>query len=297
MDETTVFFQQIINGISMGLIYALVALGYSMIFGVLGYINFAHGDIYMVGGFIGFTLIGFLNWGLGIAIVFSALAVAFLGIMIERLAYKPLRRFEGFLDPLLVCTIGVSIVLQTAAQLIWGNETKPMGVEVANRIYYLGDLYVSQMQLIIGAVAIVLMIALGLFVNKTNTGIAIRAVAQDIVSAKLMGINVNRIVSITYAIGSALAAIAGVLVGVYFDAVYPTMGYTAGIKAFTATCLGGIGSLPGAVFASLIIGVVEALGTSYFSAAFRDGYSFIILLFTLVFLPSGLVRTKREEKV
>ncbi len=296
MDAIQQFLQQCINGLVIGQIYSLIALGYTMVFGILGFINFAHGEIYMMGAFFGLVLVGTGAFNFVTALILSIVLTAVLGVVIEFFVYKPVRRRgRRFEDALLVAAIGVSIFLQTLAQIIWGTETHPMGVSVGKTVYQIGGLYISQMQLIITILAVGLMIGLTLFVNKTLIGTAMRATSQDMVASRLMGINVNRIISVTFLVGAALAAAAGVLIGTYFDAVYPLMGYTAGLKAFTAAVLGGIGSIPGAMFAGLIIGLVETLGAAYISSAFRDGFAFIILILTLLFLPQGLFRIGRQE--
>jgi branched-chain amino acid transport system permease protein len=288
--EDALFTQQVVNGLTIGLLYALVALGYTMIFGILGFINFAHGDVYMVGAFLALTLVSTAGLGIGAAIVASVVLTAAAGVAIELVAYRPLRRRSGedFLTPLLVSTIGVSIFLETLAVIIWGSKSRPMNFDIGKTMYMIGDIYLSEKQILVSVIALVLMIGLTLFVKRTVTGMAMRAVAQDMNTARLMGINVNRIVSVTFAIGSALAATAGILVGSYYNSVYAFMGYSVGIKAFTAAILGGIGSLPGAVLASVIIGVSETLGAAYISSTFRDGFAFIILILTLIVLPSGL---------
>lgn len=290
------FLQQLLNGLVIGLIYSLIALGYTMVFGILGFINFAHGEVYMMGAFFGLVLLSAGTLPFGLALLVAMIFTALMGAFIEYLAYRPIRRFgKGYDDALLVSAIGVSIFLQTLAQVLWGTETHPLGATVGKTVYHLGGLWISSLQVMIALVAIGLMLVLHLFVTQTVTGTAMRATSQDMLVARLMGIGVNRIISLTFAVGSALAAAAGLLVGAYFDAVYPLMGYTAGIKAFTAAVLGGIGSIPGAMLGGVLIGVVETLGAAYISSAFRDGFAFLILILTLLFLPSGLFRVKRGE--
>lgn len=292
----TEFLQQLSNGLIIGSIYSLIALGYTMVFGILGFINFAHGDVYMMGAFFGLVLLGSGVSSFWAAMLGAMLMTAVLGVAIECLAYRPIRRFgKGYDDALLVSAIGVSIFLETLAQIVWGTETHPMGVQVGKTVYHLGGFSFSGLQILIVVVAAALMLFLHLFVTRTLTGTAMRATSQDIVAARLMGIGVNKIVAITFALGSALAAAGGMLVGANFDAVYPLMGWTAGIKAFTAAVLGGIGSIPGAMLGGIIIGVVETLGAAYVSSAFRDGFAFVILIITLLLLPSGLFRVKGGE--
>lgn len=290
------FSQQLVSGLVIGLIYSLIALGYTMVFGILGFINFAHGDVYMLGAFLGLTLLGTGAFNFGSALLGAMVLTAVAGVFIEVVAYRPVRRFgKGFEDAMLVSAIGVSIFLETLAQVIWGAETHPMGEVIHRVVYKVGGLYISSMHILILGVSVGLMVVLQLFVNRTMMGTAMRATAQNMKAARLMGISVNRVVAVTFGIGSILAAAGGMLVGAYFDAVYPLMGWTAGIKAFTAAVLGGIGSIPGAMVAGVLIGVVETLGAAYISSAFRDGFAFVILILTLLFLPSGFFRVKRGE--
>lgn len=290
------FAQQLINGLVVGLTYSLIALGYTMVFGILGFINFAHGDVYMVGAFLGLALLGTGHPGFTMAMVLAIVMTAIFGAAIEFVAYRPVRRLgKGFEDAMLVSAIGVSIFLETLAQVIWGTETHPMGTVIKKTVFHVWGLYISSVQILISLLAIALMIFLHLFVTRTLTGTSMRATAQNMAAARLMGINVNRVITITFAIGSALAAVAGMLIGAYFDAVYPLMGWTAGIKAFTAAVLGGIGSIPGAMIAGVITGLVETLGAAYISSAFRDGFAFVILILTLLFFPSGLFRVRKGE--
>jgi len=292
----TEFLQQVSNGLTIGAVYSLIALGYTMVFGILGFINFAHGDVYMMGAFIGLMLLGTGAFNFWTAMLAAMILTAALGVAIDRLAYRPVRRFgKGFDDALLVSAIGVSIFLETLAQILWGTETHPMGVEIGRTVYHLGGLSFSGMQVLIVAVSAALMLSLHLFTTRTLTGTAMRATSQDMGAARLMGVGVNKIIAITFAIGSGLAAAGGMLVGTYFDAVYPLMGWTAGIKAFTAAVLGGIGSIPGAMLGGILIGVAETLGAAYISSAFRDGFAFVILIVALLLLPSGLFRVKRGE--
>lgn len=296
MNSFQQLLQQLINGVVIGLIYSLIALGYTMVFGILGFINFAHGEIYMMGAFFGLTLLSTGKFNFISAFFLSMVLTAILGISIEFIVYKQVRRRgKQFLDALLVAAIGVSIFLQTLAEIVWGTETHSMKVSLGKSVYQVGGLYFSQLQIIIAIIAIILMILLNIFVKKTLIGTAMRATSQDMIATKLMGISVNKVVSVTFLVSSALAAAAGILVGVYFDAVYPFMGYTAGLKAFTAAVLGGIGSIPGAMVAGVIIGLAETLGAAYISSSFRDGFAFIVLILTLLFLPNGLFKIKREE--
>ena len=290
------FAQQLINGLVIGTIYSLIALGYTMVFGILGFINFAHGEVYMMGAFLGLVLLSTGIFNFWTAMAGTMILTAIMGVFIDQAIYRPVRRFgKGFDDALLVSAIGVSIFLQTLAQVFWGTETHPMGVAVGKSVYSVGGLSISGLQVLIFVLSAALMFLLHLFATKTVTGTAMRATSQDLAAARLMGISVNRVIATTFAIGSILAAAGGMLVGAYFDAVYPLMGYTAGIKAFTAAVLGGIGSIPGAMLGGVLIGVTETLGAAYISSAFRDGFAFVILILTLLLLPSGLFRVKGGE--
>jgi len=288
--------QQLINGLVIGSVYSLIALGYTMVFGILGFINFAHGDVYMIGSFIGLMLLGTGAFNFATALVGAAILTGIVGIAIEKVAYRPIRQSgKGFEDTMLVSAIGVSIFLETLALIIWGTETHPMGAVLHKVSYQVGGIYISSVQLLILGLAVGLMVVLHLFVTRTVTGAAMRATAQNMMAARLMGISVDRIVSVTFAIGSVLAAIGGLLVGAYFDAVYPLMGWTAGVKAFTAAVVGGVGSIPGAMIAGVLIGLIETLGSAYISSGFRDGFAFIILILALLFFPSGIFQVRRGE--
>jgi branched-chain amino acid transport system permease protein len=241
-------------------------------------------------------LLGTGHFGFAAAVVGAAILTGFAGVTIEVVAYRPVRRFgKGFEDTMLVSAIGVSIFLETMAQLIWGTETHPLGSGITSVNYEFWGVNISTIQILILLVTLVLMVALHLLVTKTVTGAAMRATAQNMAAARLMGIDVNRIIAITFCVGSVIAAVGGMMVGAYFDAVYPLMGWTAGIKAFTATVLGGAGSMPGAMIAGVLIGLIETLGSSYISSGFRDGFAFVILIFVLLFMPQGLYKVKKGE--
>jgi branched-chain amino acid transport system permease protein len=288
------FIQQIINGLTIGGIYALIALGYTMVYGILRIVNFAHGDVFMVGSFLGMIL---LRNGLPLFVAFPLAAVltAVMGVVIERLAYRPIRIADRL--AVLISALGVSIILQNLVQILWGTETKPFNAGVPFRIYTFHNLTVSGIQIFVLLLSCLLMIVLYLVVKHTKLGVAMRATSHNLNNAKLMGINTDRIISFTFAIGSALACLAGSLVGIYYDAVYPVMGYSAGLKAFAAAILGGIGSIPGAMLGGFIIGIVENLGTAYISSGYRDAFAFIILILTLILKPSGILGKKQMEKI
>lgn len=289
------FTQQLINGITIGGIYALIALGYSMVYGILRIVNFAHGDIFMMGTFLGLFFTQSLGMQFYIAFPLSAVATAFIGIFVEKIAYRPIRIADKL--AVLISALGVSIFLQNLAQIIWGTETHAFksGIEVST--FDFGGLVLSNIQLIVILLSCFLMMGLYFVVNKTKIGVAMRATSHNLNSAKLIGINTDRIISFTFGIGSALACIAGLLVGIYYDAVFPIMGYSYGLKAFAAAILGGIGSIPGAMVGGFVIGIVETLGAAYISAGYRDAFAFGILIIVLIFRPSGILGKKLVEKV
>ena len=275
--------QQLINGISLGSIYALIALGYTMIYGIIKLINFAHGDIYMVGAYIGFFAITQAHLSVVPALLISLVVTGFLGMLVERLAYKPLRHAPRI--SVLITAIGVSYLLQNVALLIFGANAK------------VGGIVINGQQMLILGITAVLMVILTYIVQKTKTGKAMRAASFDTETAELMGINSDRIISITFGIGSALAAVAGVLVGIYYNSIDPLMGIMPGLKAFVAAVLGGIGILPGAVVGGLILGVVEALVSGFISSTFRDAAAFAILILVLLVRPAGIFGKNTKEKV
>ena len=289
------FLKQLVNGVAVGSIYALIALGYTMVYGILKIINFAHGDIYMMGTFIGLTLIKVFHLGFSVSFLVSMVLTALLGVLVERIAYRPLRSSDRWAP--LLSALGVSILLANLAQLIWGTQTLPFPAGLKVSTYSTAGLTISTLQLYILAISFLIMVGLYLFVQKTDIGVAMRATSHNIQVAQLMGIDTNRIISLTFAIGSALAAAAGILVGIYYDAVYPTMGYTAGLKAFTAAIMGGIGSIPGAMIGGLVLGIGENFGAAYLSDSYRDAIAFGLLVLVLLTRPSGLFGRHVQQKV
>lgn len=287
--------QLIVNGLIIGSIYSLVALGYTMVYGILRIVNFAHGDVMMFGSFLGLVFMKTFHLNFVVAFALSAACTALLGVIIERLAYRPLRKSERIAT--LISAMGVSIILSSSAQKIWGSGTHNYETPFKVISYEFMNITISNLQIIIFVTSVVLMVALYLFVNKTRLGIAMRATAISQKDASLMGININGIVTLTFAIGSVLAALAGILVSMYYDAVYPTMGYMFGLKAFTAAVLGGIGSIPGAMIGGLLLGVVENLGGTYISTQYQDIISFVILIVVLVLRPTGILGKKDINKV
>ena len=288
------FFMQFINGLNIGSIYALIALGYTMVYGIAKLINFAHGDVIMVGAYISFISMKFgLPWWL--AVIISIVACAILGVVMEKVAYKPLRNASRI--SLLITAIGISYLLQNLFQLIFGANPQPYHAFITLPALNLGGISIQANYYITFSVSVLLMILLTLFVNKTTMGKAMRAVSEDEGAAKLMGINVDTTISLTFAIGCALAAIAGILYANCYPMINPTLGSLPGIKAFIAAVLGGIGSIPGAVLGAFILGMVEAMTKAYISSQLTDTIVFAILILMLVFKPAGILGKNVKEKV
>ena len=299
------FFQQLANGIAWGSIYALIALGYTMVYGILRLINFAHGDVYMVGAFAAY----FLARALGVGTVVSAspllaavvllgsmIVCAALGMLIELLAYRPVRKSSRITA--LITAIGVSLFLENFGILVFGADPKFFPQVIAPRTITLpGGILVTNHQITVVLVSLCLMVGLTLFIHRTRTGKAMRAVAFHRDAASLMGINTDRIITYTFAIGSALAAAAGVLVGLTNPKIEPLMGIMPGIKAFVAAVLGGIGSIPGAMIGGLIMGISEYMVVGYISSTYRDAIAFVILIIVLLIKPAGLLGRNVAEKV
>lgn len=290
------FLEQFLNGLTLGSTYALIALGYTMVYGIIQLINFAHGEIYMFGAFVGLFLVTVLGVNIGVALIGAMLFCMLLGMLIERIAYRPLRGKSSRLSAL-ISAIGVSIFLSTLMVLIRGPNTTryPEVMSITN--YQFGSISVSSLQIIILIVAGILMVALQVMVKKTRIGKAMRACSQDLEASYLMGVNVNRVISFTFAIGSALAAAGGVLVGIYYNAVWPYMGTMAGLKAFAAAVLGGIGSIPGAMLGGLTLGILEIFGVAYLSSSYKDAIAFAILILVLIIRPQGILGQKKMKKV
>jgi len=295
MDFASQFVQQLINGISLGSIYALIALGYTMIYGIIKLINFAHGDIYMVGAYIGFFAITMMHVSIVPALLISMIITGLLGMLVERLAYKPLRQAPRI--SVLITAIGVSFFLEYTMMYFVSPTPRTFPGVFDDVALHFGSFMVNGQQLLIFGITFILMVVLTYIVQKTKIGKAMRAVSFDVETAQLMGIDADRVISITFGIGSALAAAAGVLVGVYYNSIDPLMGIMPGLKAFVAAVLGGIGILPGAMAGGLILGVIEALVSGFISSTFRDAAAFAILILVLLFKPSGLLGKNTREKV
>ncbi|MDO4198454.1 MAG: branched-chain amino acid ABC transporter permease [Erysipelotrichaceae bacterium] len=292
-----VFFSYLISGIGLGSVYAIIALGYTMVYGIAKMLNFAHGDVIMVGAYVAFFMLS--RFGLPVipSVLITILATTLLGVTIERLAYKPLRNASKL--SVLITAIGVSYFLQNGAQLLWTSSPKIFTSIVGNGSLSLfgGSLTVDYATLLTILVCIIVMVALTLFINHTSTGRAMRACSEDQGAAQLMGIDVNKTISITFAIGSGLAALASVLLCSKYPSISPTLGSMPGIKAFTAAVFGGIGSIPGAFIGGLILGIIENLSKAYISTQLSDAIVFAVLIIILLIKPTGLLGKPMSEKV
>ena len=300
-----IFIQQLINGITVGSVYALVALGYTMVYGIIGLINFAHGDVVMIGAMVATTLVvtiiggdpgGTSAWfAVSAALLLAIPACMALGWTAERYAYRPLRRAPRLAA--LITAIGVSIIIQNVAMMVWGRNYLSFPHIIEPIIFQLGDARISLLQIIIIAGATAIMAGLLFVVHRTRLGTAMRATSQNREVAGLMGVNINTVISSAFLIGSALAAVAGVMVAAYYGVAQYTMGFLLGLKAFTAAVLGGIGNMGGAMLGGLLLGIIESLGAGYigdltndvFGSNYQDVFSFIVLILVLVFRPSGLL--------
>jgi branched-chain amino acid transport system permease protein len=301
------FVQQLINGLTLGAIYGLIAIGYTMVYGIIGMINFAHGDIYMIGAFlsvISFLVLGaagitYVPLALMIMLVLSVVLTATYGWTVERVAYRPLR--GSFRLAPLISAIGMSIFLQNYVQLLQGARNKPLQPIISGGMTVMEGngftVYLSYLQIVIVIITVVLMAGFTLLITRTSLGRAQRACEQDQKMAALLGVNVDRTISLTFVTGAALAAVAGLMVTLYYGVVDFFIGFLAGIKAFAAAVLGGIGSLPGAMLGGLLIGLIEAFWSAYFSVEYKDLAAYAVLVLVLIFRPSGLLGRPEIEKV
>lgn len=299
------FFQQIINGLTLGGVYALIALGYTMVYGVLEFINFAHGEIYMLGAYFSIIFFGFFTYAgitahslflsLILTLLLSIIFCSAYGFTIEKVAYRPLRNAPR-LSPL-ISAIGVSIFLQNYVMLTQGATDRVFPNSFGSSGISLFNASITYFQALIIALSALLMASLHIFVTKTRMGKAMRAVAQDKLMASLVGVNIDTVISMTFIIGSGLAAVAGMMIAMYYGLVNYSIGYVAGIKAFTAAVLGGIGSMPGAMLGGIFLGFIESMGAAYVSSEYKDAYAFAVLIAILLIKPSGIFGKTAEEKV
>lgn len=289
------FLQYFINGVSLGSVYAIIALGYTMVYGIAKMLNFAHGDVIMIGGYIIFTFVSTMGYSPIIGVLAAVILCTALGIVIERIAYKPLRGASSL--AVLITAIGVSYFLQNMALILFGADTKAFNSIIKIGPFHIGSLVISGETLVTILSCIVIMILLTTFIQKTKSGQAMLAVSEDRGAAVLMGINVNRTIAMTFAIGSGLAAIAGALLCSAYPTLSPYTGSMPGIKAFTAAVFGGIGSIPGALIGGVLLGVIEIFSKAYISSQLSDAIVFAVLIIVLVVKPGGILGTNRQEKV
>lgn len=304
MSLTDILLQQLANGLVLGSFYALVALGYTMVYGVIKLLNFAHGDLYMLGSFAGFAALSLLagmfgsGWtGIVIAMLISMVAVGFLGVVIQRVAYQPMLKAPRL--SILITALAVSLVLQNSMLALTDGQYTAFTVGLGFAGVSVGSAYISYTKIVLMVAAAVLMIALELFVSRTRYGKAMRAVALDQDMCRLMGINVHRVIGVTFFVGTALAAAAGVMAGVLYGSVWYFMGFTIGLKAFTAAVIGGIGSIPGAMLGGLLLGLLESFATQVpaIGSEWKDVFSFGILILVLVLKPTGLLGRSEVERM
>ena len=289
------FLQQAINGLTLGAVYALIAVGYTLVYGVLGLINFAHGSIYTWGAFFAFSLLTYTGIPFGWAFLLAMGATALVGLLIERTAYFPLRNSP--LVSQIVAVLGVSIVMDNIAMLIWGSVPRPFPGLMESQVWTLYGIRLSLLQCLIMGMGLFLMLALFVFIYKTKVGAALRATSLDADAARLMGINVERVRLLTFALSAALAATAGTLIGVYYRSVVFNMGYGVVIKAFVVAILGGMGNIVGAMLGGLMMGLIECFGAAYISSGWKDAFVYVVLVLVLLFRPNGLLGTYEKEKV
>lgn len=288
--------QQVLNGLALGMAYALIAVGYSLIFGILRLVNFSHGSIYAFGAHAALLFVGF-EFGVLPAILLSMVCTGLLGILIDKAALEPLRKKNSVPIAALITTIGVSNIIQNLLMIWFGSEKKAFPAVFNLPMIEIGGFRIQSTQLMMCVVSLILLLVLTLVINKTKIGLAMRATEQNPKAAKLMGVNVNFVISFTFFLAGASAAIAGGLISGYYQIVYPGMGFMAGLKAFAASVLGGIGSLPGAVVGGLVVGVSECLAATFINSTYRDSVAFIILIVVLIVRPTGLFGKKGITKV
>ena len=289
--------QQLVNGLMLGSTYALIAIGYTLVFGVLHLVHLAHGEVFMIGAFIGLYVVLSTGAGVGAALVAALLGTALLGVRIELVAFRPIRARSGhFLAPM-ISTIGVGIVLQEVATRLFGSELVGFPHRLQPVTFQLGPVTVTSVQLLILGVAVTLMVALHVFVARTRLGMAMRATAESVLAARLLGINAERIIVLTFAIASALGGVAGVLVGLSFNAISPFMGIDMGIKGLAIMLIGGLGNLHGAMVGGMLLGIVEVLSVAYLASSYRDAFAFAMMIAILLSRPQGLFGSREAVDV
>ncbi|MCT4387632.1 branched-chain amino acid ABC transporter permease [Leuconostoc pseudomesenteroides] len=291
----TIFIQQVINGLMLGSVYALLALGYTMVYGIIKLINFAHGDIYMLGAYFGYFFIKVLHLNFFIALVLAMAVSAVIGVLIEYIAYRPLRHSPRI--AVLISALGISFLLENGMTYLYGSDQRSFPQAIKTVQYHFYGIQVSNIQLIIAVTSIVLMLLLTYVVKRTKMGRAMRAVSADPDAATLMGININHTISFTFAIGSALAAAGGVLIGLYYNSIDPLMSMTPGLKAFVAAVLGGIGIIPGAAVGGWLIGILETMVQATSFSAYKDAIVYAMLIVILLIKPTGILGKNKREKV
>lgn len=291
----TTFIQQLINGLMLGSVYALLALGYTMVYGIIKLINFAHGDIYMLGAYFGYFFIKVLHLNFFIALILAMAVSAIIGVVIEYIAYRPLRHSPRI--AFLISALGISFLLENGMTYLYGSDQRSFPQAIKTVQYHFYGIQVSNIQLIIAVTSIVLMLLLTYIVKNTKMGRAMRAVSADPDAASLMGININHTISFTFAIGSALAAAGGVLIGLYYNSIDPLMGMTPGLKAFVAAVLGGIGIIPGAAVGGWLIGILETMVQATAFSDYKDAIVYAMLIVILLIKPTGILGKNKREKV
>ncbi len=304
MTTWEIFLQQLFNGLLVGSFYGLVAIGYSMVYGIIKLLNFAHADIYMCGAFSGLVLLGFINpyvgnqWlGIVIALLISMVLVGLLGVVIQRVAYRPMLKAPRL--SILITALAVSMILYNSVMLMTQGQYKPFNTGLTHDSFYIGALRMTETRMVLLVAAFILMFLLHQFITRTMYGKAMRAIALDRDTCQLMGVNVYKIIAITFFVGSALAAAAGIMAGVYYGTVHFFMGFLIGLKAFTAAVIGGIGIIPGAMLGGLLLGLLEAFGTQipFIGSSWRDVFTFVFLILFLIFKPNGLLGRMESERM
>jgi branched-chain amino acid transport system permease protein len=292
------FWQQMVNSISLGALYSLLAIGYTMVYGIIKLINFAHGEIFMCGAFFTWWIMTAFSVPFPIAALVGIILSTALGVSVERIAYRPLRNAPRF--AVIISVLGMSIFLQNMARIVWGAESQIFNVEFGLPPILIGNVVIPVKKIFILATSLILMVALGLYVKKTYIGKAMRATAADPEAAEMMGIDINGVVVTTFAIGSAMGAIAGILFAINYNSIDPFMGFNAGLKAFAAAVLGGIGNIFGAMVGGVLLGIFEGIGAGYVSSMYRDAFAFGVLILVLIFRPEGILgeigKSKKREK-